>query len=211
VSTDGGANWTPTGLNGDILTLGVDPANPNVLFGSTPGPNQSIIRSTDGGRSWVRVNTTVPPVSEIVVSPTDSSSIYAAIFAAGVYESSNGGFDWAQAGTGLRGLDLQVLAVDLVEPTTVYAGGKDGLYRTSDAGAGWSLVKAVQLTLADVPAPPGLPFPPVSAIPPFQKIAPAGVKSLLRHCDRHPSQRPAGGSGHLEHVVPCDFRLRSVP
>jgi hypothetical protein len=48
------------------------------------------------------------------------------------------GEDWTAAHTGLTDLDVRVLAIDPTTPTTLYAGGLGGVYKSVDGGAHWS-------------------------------------------------------------------------
>src|SRR2546425_10038928 len=51
-STDGGANWSATGLtNIYVSALAIDPVTPTTLYaGTSYGPG--VFKSTDGGASW---------------------------------------------------------------------------------------------------------------------------------------------------------------
>jgi photosystem II stability/assembly factor-like uncharacterized protein len=169
-SMDGGASWTATGLKADILTLSIDPNNPNILYAATPGPGQAIFKSTDGGQSWNTVDTSIPPTASLVFSP-NSSTIYAATLSGGVFKSTNAGTNWGAANTGLSIFDIRVLVGDPVDPATIYTGGGDGLFKSTDSGGSWNKLADFQV-MCCTPS-PGIP-PGLS--PPS---TPAGVRSLL--------------------------------
>ncbi|MFA5941569.1 MAG: fibronectin type III domain-containing protein [Sinimarinibacterium sp.] len=112
-STDGGANWLPTGglvPNIRVSTLAMDPANSSVLYAGTgeifSGGNflgAGIFKTMNGGATWVQITATKTPdfqyVNKIVVSPNDSSRVYAAASngntrTGGVWLSTDGGASW---------------------------------------------------------------------------------------------------------------------
>ncbi len=187
-STDGGATWTALGLNLDISALAIDPGNSNVLYAAATAPvgNPPVIyKSTDGGQNWNAVNSNLPVAQALVVSPADSSTIYAAtnpFFApgtGGILKTTDAGRTWNQSNAGLRVFGIQVLTGDPVDPATIYAGGDEGLFKTTDRGVSWSRQAVFQITCCNVPPGPGGLPPPPSAIPPFPAVAPASVRSLL--------------------------------
>jgi photosystem II stability/assembly factor-like uncharacterized protein len=115
-STDGGATWeqvlfvSPTTSARD---LAFDPRNPEIVYVSlwdnlrspwylgSGGPGSGIMRSTDGGESWDRIDDDLPrPLGNvgIAVSPVDGSRLYAIVEAneeeGGLYVSSDTGRNW---------------------------------------------------------------------------------------------------------------------
>lgn len=113
----------PSGLVGtnNIGAIAVDPSNPKTIYVGTgeanysmdSGPGAGILKSTDGGNSWVLIsrgpgNAFVgQSFSKIIVTP---SALYAAVVPAGgqqatsadgVYRSINGGVDWTRITTGV--------------------------------------------------------------------------------------------------------------
>lgn len=62
--------------------------------------------------------------------------------ATGVWKSSDGGLSWRNLSVGFRSGDLTVgsLLVDPQQPQIVYAVSNDGIYRSDDAAAQWSLI-----------------------------------------------------------------------
>ncbi|RMG10995.1 MAG: hypothetical protein D6731_16485, partial [Planctomycetota bacterium] len=123
-STDGGATWTvaSAGLtNLDVKSLAVDPTAPGTIYAGTKG---GVFRSTDGGATWTSasVGLTNLDVKSLAVDPTAPGTIYAGT-KGGVFESTDGGATWAPHG--LAGLDVKAL---LVDPVTLYAGTKQGVF-----------------------------------------------------------------------------------
>ncbi len=107
-TTDGGKSWQP--LSDLLPTLSVcalafDPANPETIYAGTgegyynadATRGAGIFRSFDAGNTWRRLEGTGTPefyyVNDIVVSPNNSSRIYAAT-RSGIMRSLNGGVTW---------------------------------------------------------------------------------------------------------------------
>ncbi|MFO0732522.1 MAG: hypothetical protein U0361_16395 [Nitrospiraceae bacterium] len=96
-----------------VITLGMDPAHPSVLYAGTSG---GVYKSTDQAGHWEKVNNgLVPPdmvrktsralnVTSIQVDPFDSSIVYAATLA-GLYKTTDGAASWARIGESLADQD----------------------------------------------------------------------------------------------------------
>ena len=107
-STDGGKSWHPLSdllPSLSVCALAFDPANPETIYAGTgegyfnadATRGAGIFRSFDGGNTWRRLEGTGTPefhyVNDIVVSPNNSSRIYAAT-RSGIMRSLNGGVTW---------------------------------------------------------------------------------------------------------------------
>ena len=77
------------------------------LYLSTENPNPAaahLVRSTDAGRSWEKLDGVAPglpqvPVSRILVSPVDADRVFVGTWI-GVFWSKDGGKTWQPLGTG---------------------------------------------------------------------------------------------------------------
>jgi hypothetical protein len=150
-----GARWSEvsTGLTGPaahVSSLAVA-AGGSTLYVRTTG--SSIFRSRDAGATWKAVGG-VSGVLAVVTDPQSDSVIYAGTIR-GVFRSVDAGESWTSEG--LAGRSVSILAVDPQSPSTVYAkvyaDRRDQIYKTSDAGATWSLLSLVPTE-----------YPPVSSI-----------------------------------------------
>ena len=145
--------WTSLGWpeGGEIQRLVVDPQNPNTLYavGAVYAENRGVglFKSTDAGANWRSINfgLTAPAVYTLMMDPQNPTTLYVGTWGSGVFKSIDGGESWGS--TALTRTFISALTVDPKNPKTVYAaafsGGRSyavsGLYKSTDAGATWSL------------------------------------------------------------------------
>jgi uncharacterized protein (TIGR03437 family) len=55
-----------------------------------------------------------------------------------LYRSANGGTNWVAFGNGMPAVQITVLAQDPKSPSTIYAGGRWGIYKSTDGGGTWT-------------------------------------------------------------------------
>ncbi|HEX7173950.1 MAG TPA: SBBP repeat-containing protein, partial [Pyrinomonadaceae bacterium] len=149
-TTNGGANWAPlnTGLGSaftppSVTTLLIDPQNPATLYAAVTvfGGNQ-LLKTTNGGGEWnvvgaglrttIGATTFTPRIDALAIDPANSSVLYAGTLGSGVFKSTDGGANWAQASAGLNNNSVGAIVVDRAVPSHVFAGTNIG----SDAFAG---------------------------------------------------------------------------
>lgn len=160
-SSDGGRSWQRT-LFIDAATgavdLALDPSRPEVVFASTwearqfpwlayfrpqVGSSSGIHRSTDGGRTWLRLTQGLPegPLGRIglAVAPGHPQRVYASVDApdgqGGLFRSDDGGTTWWRA-SGARGLASSYfgrLTVDPHDADVVYVMDRS-VRRSTDGG-----------------------------------------------------------------------------
>ncbi|MEN0007034.1 MAG: glycosyl hydrolase, partial [Bacteroidota bacterium] len=144
-STDGGQNWEAiltvdkhTGVNDVVM----DPRDPAVLYASTyqrrrhvftyvgGGPGSGLHKSTDGGKTWKKINKGLPGVDKgrigLAISPADPEIIYAIVEAAqrkgGFYRSTNRGASWQKrSGYSTSGNYYSEIVAHPTDPDIVYA------------------------------------------------------------------------------------------
>jgi photosystem II stability/assembly factor-like uncharacterized protein len=140
VSKDAGATWQPVAHNlsgTDIHGFAMSPNDPHRLYAFVVG--HGVFASADGGKTWQPVGGQVPgDVHALASAGGNPETLYAGSMRAGVLRSTDGGRSWAAANGGLGTGGVMALAVDPVDPRTIYAGAGAGLYKSTDSGATWS-------------------------------------------------------------------------
>jgi len=136
-------------------SIAVDPENPQTVYAATPS---AILRSADGGNTFA-VLPNFPAVTQVwsvTVDPTNSNNLYAGTTPLGAFKSADAGVTWnainngialsSNDGTDIYGhlsivtsLNVSQLWVDPKSPSAIFASAGQGLYRSPDAGATWTL------------------------------------------------------------------------
>jgi titin len=147
-------NADGVGETGKIL---VNPASPNQLFRYAPTDTSSfILRSDDGGASWVETGTGIPTTlagfdlayasqKAFVIDPTNAQRLL--VGTNQVYETTNAGASWTaispvlSPSPTLSGQYITSLAIAPSAPSTVYAATADGrVFVTTNDGGAWTEV-----------------------------------------------------------------------
>ena len=166
-SSDAGKTWSNIGLR-DSRQIGrilIHPTNPDIVYvaalGHAYGPNaeRGVYRSTDGGRTWLRVLDKGPDVgaADLAFEPENPQVIYASLWQArrppwsvygplegpgsGLYKSTDGGDHWAQlTGNGLPQGPWRRSGVAVARGTrgqrvyaVIDAASGSGLFRSDDS------------------------------------------------------------------------------
>ncbi len=76
-------------------------------------------------------------ITQVALHPSRPDTVFAlTTYAVGLLRSTNRGFDWSLANTGIRSYSLYQLVIDPRDPNVVYVGaGGGGLYKSADGGA----------------------------------------------------------------------------
>jgi photosystem II stability/assembly factor-like uncharacterized protein len=155
-TTDGGRTWTKVlGLTVDGRAVGavdlvMDPSDPETLYAATydrfrrpwtwgiGGPGSGVLKSTDGGQTWTRLNNGLPSGVlgriGLAVSPKNPKIVYAEI------ENAN------KPGMSAEDRYKEILAGKSSQ------GMIDGeIYRSDDAGASWTKVSPDKRSIGGAP------------------------------------------------------------
>lgn len=178
-STDGGDNWTRTGLDSTehISKIVVHPQDPNTVYVAAPGPlwkdspHRGLYKTTDGGTTWSKIHYVNDRTgcADISIDPSNPATLYATTWefrrtpysfnsggkGSGIFKSTDGGATWKELTTGLppKPFGRTALALAPSAPANLLAiveSEKTGLYISSDGGATW---KAQSATLNVVSRP----------------------------------------------------------
>ena len=175
-TTDAGKLWRPLTDNESAMNIGaiaIDPARPRTIYAGTgeanafyfSPPSTGVLRSADGGRSWVLMAEDVFSdcfFADMAVAPTEGGSTILAATTAGhlntgagsgpplceangIWKSQDGGETWQQA---LPAGTVWDLEVDPQNPLVVYAAASGvasyqfggfvaGIFKSIDGGNTW--------------------------------------------------------------------------
>lgn len=140
-SDDGGVTWRriASGARGpvDFHAMAVSPVNPDLLYGWYA---RALQRSTDGGRSWEVLTTSLPNVIRLTADPERADVVYAATVD-GLTVSTDRGLTWASIGEAIRGTTITTVAVFPSRPQELLAFSERlGLAKSTDGGVTWRVI-----------------------------------------------------------------------
>jgi photosystem II stability/assembly factor-like uncharacterized protein len=161
-TTDGGAHWStslPSGIRAKAFAIDASPAG-KIYVGAAADPDPAgrgidpggVLRSTDAGASWTRVNQGLGGLdaASAAIDPGNPDVLVAATSNLGVFRTRNQGARWSRTTVGLppiQNLGVQISRVLAPEPGVFYAvdPNTSELWRSLDGGLAWS----------PLPGPPG--------------------------------------------------------
>lgn len=103
------------------------------------GGSAGYITTTRGG-SWSNLNNgpIEASVNYWLIPGADQGSLYAATQGQGIFKSSDRGTTWQAMNTGLKDLNVRVMAADPTNGSALFAGTASSLYRSTDGGQSWT-------------------------------------------------------------------------
>src|ERR1017187_10348810 len=141
------APWSAVGpAGGDARAFAAVPGQPHHLYLGTT--NSWLYESLDGGASWHRLSKLDSSddliLDHIVVDEANPATIYVATWRVdqadgGLRLSRDSGRSWSVV-AGLHGQSIRAFAQAPSAPEILYAGTLEGVFRSSDAGASWTLI-----------------------------------------------------------------------
>ena len=144
-SDDGGETWLNASggflADGDvILTLAIDPLNPDVVYCSTAPTATNLARvfKYDYGTATKTELTGLPNrlCMDIAISPANSLHL-SGFNIQHVWRSLDGGLNWEASNDGLPDVPTNTLLIDPAAANNVYAGNDLGVWLSTNGGASW--------------------------------------------------------------------------
>jgi len=135
------------GFEPSLSAIAGDPGKAAVLYAGTlrsTANNNLVFKSSDGGVSWQPAGSGLPAVmpqntgiNDLVIPAGAPNTLYAGLFEAGVWQSTNGGQQWANVTNGSIATNdtVRALALDPAQATTVYALTGTGAHVSAGGGA----------------------------------------------------------------------------
>ena len=172
-TTNSGTTWEPIFDDEASYSIGcvvLDPSNPEIVWVGT-GENvggrhvafgDGVYRSIDGGKNWENLGLEDSQhISEIIVDPTDSNTVYVASQGPlwspggdrGLFKTTDGGATWNNVLSDGEWTGVTDVVMDPRDPQVLYAaawqhhrtvsavidgGPETAIYRTDDGGANWT-------------------------------------------------------------------------
>jgi photosystem II stability/assembly factor-like uncharacterized protein len=195
-SFNGGLSWAQvadtTATNGAAEQIQFDRLDPQRIY--VAEADRGVIRSADGGATWVRINRGLTSLRGRALAVVDTLR-YLGTDNAGVFFTTLNDTLWHPASTGLPALRVDALFAGAAAPSTVWAGTDGaGVVRSNDRGASWTgldggLLSTLSFSLA-VAASTGAVYDGCGFGDQFWRSADQGVTwtratSLLSHDSEH--------------------------
>lgn len=125
-----------------VYKLVNSPTSASIRFAAT---SAGVFKSGDGGGSWSISNSGIAPtpagyfsVTDMVIDPGNGNTLY--ITPMFQQKSTDAGATWSRTGWNTENPQALLLAIDPLNPTTVWTAANRGIYKTTDGGASWSYV-----------------------------------------------------------------------
>lgn len=160
VSTDGGSSWSRLAKlapadNLVIDSLVVDRSDPRTLYAGVFAADQSsggIFISHDRGHSWTEADGMRGQIVFALTQAPSRSRLLVAGTLRGVYRSDDKGLHWREISPpdSAEVHEVQSVAVDPYDPSTIYAGTWHLPWKTTDGGEHWTSIKQGLIDDSDV-------------------------------------------------------------
>lgn len=154
-SDDAGKNWkeiyTEPGKGTVITALGSNPDVPETLYAGTSAG--VVIKSTNGGETWKNVLVVKGPVTKVLFHKGFPEMATLLVLNSGAVFSSDGGKTWndnkiqgvaSRSAAEARPDGIVSIAADPGKANILYAGAKNGLFRSDDSGKNWQALDIIE-------------------------------------------------------------------
>lgn len=144
-SNDGGEQWTRlplalTDKDARIAAVAVSAGRPGAIY--LAGPGFGVLKSSDGGESWVAVDQGLPHLNVIALAThsTLPETVYAVVSGEGIFRSEDGGKSWRNVDKGPKAQVRRIIHADMegsMQTGWIFAATDQGVYRAMDCFCGF--------------------------------------------------------------------------
>ena len=156
VSEDAGKSWRmlvsferPQLVLDQLL---VDSRDSNIIYASGHRGKLAggFFKTTDGGKSWKEAKDLREQAIHAMTQSAANPDMILVGTKNGVFQSKNSGDDWERIDSASMPLDINSMAVDPKNNSTIYAGTTWRPYKSTDSGKSWKLIKNGMIDDSDV-------------------------------------------------------------
>jgi photosystem II stability/assembly factor-like uncharacterized protein len=147
---DGGDTWTTTltvSHSTGVTAVAIDPNFPSTIYAGSAGRSDTgggtIYRSSNNGDIWSKLNEhftmlTVWGQPQLVIVPQDPSTVYAATWLGGTWNTTDAGVTWERLDQAPQ--SATALSIKPAHPNVIYAADRTRpvVWMTADGGATWA-------------------------------------------------------------------------
>jgi hypothetical protein len=140
-----GGNWVQDNALGiSVKAIAIDPTKTSTLYAAG---NVGVSKSTDAWVTWNKTGLSDADIGSLAIDPKNPSILYAGDDSgvqARIYKTTDGGANWNVAGQLSTFGNIDGLAIDPINTSTIYAAladfgiGNGGVYKSVDGGGNWS-------------------------------------------------------------------------
>jgi photosystem II stability/assembly factor-like uncharacterized protein len=163
-SSNGGQSWQKIEISaledGRIASVAVSPTTKGVMY--IAGPGTDVLRTEDGGHSWIERNEGLPSRDVIAVAAhaTQPDTVYVVVHDQGVYRSQDAGRSWRLMERGSQGGIRQLIHSDMpgsMQTGWLFAATPKGIRRNMDCFCLWQDAGKLESEAYSVTYDPGRP------------------------------------------------------
>ncbi len=165
LSRNGGRDWLIVPLPEvtgpvSVSTVAISPRRQGTFY--VAGPGFGVLRSTDGGNTWVTRNSGLPSldVATLALHADQAETVYAYIRGKGIFRSEDGGERWKFMDAGPRNAIAQLIHTNMPESMQtgwLFGATERGVGRSMDCFCGWRDAGGLGQNVSKVTFDPGEP------------------------------------------------------
>jgi photosystem II stability/assembly factor-like uncharacterized protein len=132
------AQWAQTSFPSTLTVYSIAVKGSSMYAGSA---HSGIYKTTNGGITWMQLNTGIPTTAKVYIIYVYGNEIYAGT-SDGLFRSTNDGNSWLSINTGLTG--VSVISIVHAWSGSIWVGTNGGgLYSSTNNGQSWNSVLAI--------------------------------------------------------------------